>query len=63
MAGTKETCQVDLNEDQVAFLRDATQTYAIADQDKALRIILDYVLSNPGLHQDIFTEVRCLRCE
>ncbi len=54
---------MDLNEDQVAFLRDATQTYAIADQDKALRIILDYVLSNPGLHQDIFTEVRCLRCE
>ena len=63
MAGEKETYQVALNPEQMDFIRSATEQYAIADDDKALRIILDYVLSNPGLHQDIFTEVRCLRCE
>jgi hypothetical protein len=63
MAGEKETYEVALNPEQMEFIRSARAQYDIADDDKALRIILDYVLSNPGLHQDIFTEVRCLRCE
>ncbi len=63
MAGEKETYQVALNTDQMAFVQSARVQYDIAEDDKVLRIILDYVLSNPGLHQDIFTEVRCLRCE
>jgi hypothetical protein len=63
MAGEKETYTVALNPEQMEFVRSAREQYGIADEDKALRIILDYVLSNPGLHQDIFTEVRCLRCE
>jgi hypothetical protein len=63
MAGEKETYQIALNPEQMEFIRSAREQYDIADDDKALRIILDYVLSNPGLHQDIFTEIRCLRCE
>ena len=63
MAGEKETYQIALNPDQMEFIQSARVQYDIAEDDKVLRIILDYVLSNPGLHQDIFTEVRCLRCE
>ncbi|MSQ06780.1 MAG: hypothetical protein EXR54_01080 [Dehalococcoidia bacterium] len=63
MAGEKETYRVTLNTDHMAFIQSSQVQYDIADDDKTLRIILDYVLSNPGLHQDIFTEVRCLRCE
>ena len=35
----------------------------IASQDKVVRIIMDYIESNPGIHDTVFTEFRCLRCE
>jgi hypothetical protein len=63
MAGQKETYQIALNSEQMEFIWPTREQYDIADDDKAMRTILDYVLSNPWLHQDIFTEVRCLRCE
>ena len=63
MAGVKETYGIDLDPDQMAFIRSAQERYEIASQDKVVRIIMDYILTNPGIHDTVFTEFRCLRCE
>ena len=49
--------------DQMVFIRSAKERYEIASQDKVVRIIMDYILTNPGIHDSVFTEFRCLRCE
>ena len=41
----------------------AKDKYEIASQDKVVRIIMDYIQTNPGIHDSVFTETRCLRCE
>ena len=63
MAGVKQTFQIDLNPDQMAFVRSAKEKYGIADEGKVVRIILDYILTNPSAHDTVFNDVRCLRCE
>ncbi len=63
MAGTKESYQIDLNPDHIAFVRSAKEKYGIADEGKVMRIIMDYVLTSPAIHDGVFKEVRCLRCE
>ena len=63
MAGVKETFEIELNPDQMAFVRSATEKYEISSPDKAVRIIMDYIQTNPGIHETVFTESRCLRCE
>lgn len=63
MAGVKETFEIDLDPDQMAFIRSAKEKYDIASQDKVVRIIMDYIQTNPGIHDTVFTEFRCLRCE
>ena len=63
MAGIKESYQVDLNADHIAFVKSAKEKYDIADEGKVMRIIMDYVLTSPDIHDNVFKEVRCLRCE
>ena len=63
MAGVKETFEIELDPDQMAFIRSARERYEIASQDKVVRIIMDYILTNPGIHDSVFKEFRCLRCE
>ncbi len=63
MAGVKETFEIDLNPEQMAFIQSAKEQYGIASQDKVVRIIMDYIQTNPGIHESVFTETRCLRCE
>ena len=63
MAGVKETFEIDLDPDQMAFILSAKEKYEIASQDKVVRIIMDYIQTNPGIHDTVFTEFRCLRCE
>ena len=63
MAGVKETFEIDLNPDHMAFIKSVKEKYEIADEDKVLRIIMDYIQTNPGIHESVFTEFRCLRCE
>ena len=63
MAGVKETFEIDLNPDHMAFIKSVKEKYDIADEDKVLRIIMDYIQTNPGIHESVFTEFRCLRCE
>lgn len=63
MAGTKETHEIELNRDQLGFLKTAQEKYRIPDQSKAMRIMLDYVITNPDIQDSVFSEIRCLRCE
>jgi hypothetical protein len=63
VAGVKETFEINLNPDHMAFLRSAREKYGLADEGKALRIIMDYLITTPGAHDEVFSEVRCLRCE
>ena len=63
MAGVKETFEIELNPEQMAFIQAAKEQYGIASQDKVVRIIMDYIQTNPGIHESVFTETRCLRCE
>ena len=63
MAGVKETFEIELNPEQMAFIRSAKEQFGIASQDKVVRIIMDYIQTNPGIHDSVFTETRCLRCE
>ena len=63
MAGTKETYQIDLNPDQMAFVRSVKDKFSLADEAKTIRIVLDYLMTNPNVHDTVFTQPRCLRCE
>ena len=63
MAGTKETYAIDLNPDIMEFIRSTKDKYTIVDESKAIRIALDYLRINPNLHDTVFGETRCLRCE
>jgi len=63
MAGPKETYEVELNPDQMSFVRSLKDQFSIANESKTLRIMLDYLISNPDVHDAVFTQRRCLRCE
>ena len=63
MAGAKEAYQIDLNQDQIAFIRSAQGQHNIPDESKVVRIMVDYLLSNPAIHATVFDETRCLGCE
>ena len=63
MAGPKETYTLQLNPDQMAYLRQAKEKYNLPTDDKALRVVLDYLITTPNIQDTIFTKPRCLRCE
>jgi hypothetical protein len=59
----KQTYQITLEADQMVFLRETKKQYEMPDEDKVMRIIMDYVMTSPELHATIFTRTRCLRCD
>ena len=63
MAGPKETYEIELNPDQMAFVRSAKDQFSLADESKTIRIVLDYLITNPDVHASVFNQRRCLRCE
>ena len=63
MAGEKQVYEIRLNDDQMAFIRSAKDKYNIRDESKAIRVVVDYLITNPGVHDEVFTQSRCLRCE
>ncbi len=62
MAGAKDAYQIDLSAEQIAFLRSAQEQYNIPDESKVVRIMVDYLLSNPDIQSTVFEESRCLWC-
>lgn len=63
MAGEKEVYEIRLNADQMAFIRSAKDKYNIRDDSKAFRVVVDYLITNPEVHDEVFSQSRCLRCE
>jgi hypothetical protein len=63
MGGVKESFALELNPDHMQFVRSVQEKYDIGEEDKVLRIIMDYIVTTPGVHDEVFTEVRCLRCD
>ena len=63
MAGNKQTIEIELNNDHVTFMRSMKDDYKIPDESKVMRIILDYLLTNKEVHDTVFGQTRCLRCE
>jgi len=61
MGGLKTEHTFELNDDHLTWLRAMTEEYALSDEGKAVRIILDYVMEGSD-SEDIFTEVRCNHC-
>ena len=63
MAGPKETYEVQLNPDQMAFIRSMKEKYEIADNSKTLRVVIDYLMVTQDVHDSVFGQSRCLRCD
>lgn len=63
MAGGKQTIEIELNDDQVTFMRLMKDDYKIPSESKVMRIIMDYLQSNRDVHDTVFGQTRCLRCE
>ena len=47
MAGEKQTIEIELNNDHVTVMR----------------IIMDYLQENKDVHDTVFKQTRCLRCD
>ena len=63
MAGPKQTYEVELNTDQMAFMRSMKEKFDIADESKTFRVVIDYLMTTQNVHGDVFGKNRCLRCE
>ena len=63
MASPKQTFQVELGTDQMAFIRSMKKKYAIVDEGKTLRAVIDYLIVTKGVHDDVFGKRRCFRCD
>lgn len=61
MGGFKEVYSFELNEDAAAWLEEMATQYNLADTDKALRIVLDYVMHEAD-KDEVFEEIRCNHC-
>ena len=63
MAGEKQTIEIELNNDHVTFMRIMKDDYNIPTESKVIRIIMDYLRENTDIHDTVFKQTRCLRCE
>lgn len=61
MAGEKTTRNFLLNDEHIDFLEEMVKQHDLPDVDKALRVLLDYAMEE-GDREEIFEQVRCLRC-
>ena len=63
MAGEKQTIEIELNNDHVAFMQIMKDEYNIRTESKVMRIIMDFLQENTDVHDTVFNQIRCLRCE
>lgn len=61
MGGSKTAYSLQLTRDQMNWLTQMQETYGLFDPDKALRVILDYIIEEVD-PATVFEEVRCNRC-
>ncbi len=63
MANAKQTFEVQLTTDQMAFMRSMKEKYEIADESKTFRVVIDYLMVTRNVHDDVFGKSRCFRCD
>ena len=63
MASVKQSFEVELETDQIAFIRSMKTQYEIVDEGKTLRALIDYLIVNKGVHDEVFGKRRCFRCD
>ena len=63
MANPKQTFEVELGTDQMAFIRSMKDKYQIVDEGKTLRAVIDYLIVTKNVHDDVFGKRRCFRCD
>ncbi len=63
MAGPKVAYSIDLDTDQIAFIRSVVAQYDIPDESKAVRIMVDYLMTHRDGNDTVFGETRCPWCE
>ena len=61
MGGIKVEHAYELNDDHPTWLKEMADKYDLEDENKALRIILDYVMHEAD-HDEVFEEIRCNHC-
>lgn len=61
MGGDKTEYTSHLNDNHIEWLRQAARDFALDDEHKALRILIDYAMTE-GDNQQVFTPMRCLHC-
>ena len=56
--------QIEVEADQAAYLEEMAQKYGLADQSKALRVLLDYAIQDADDDTifDMSTNMRCRHC-
>jgi hypothetical protein len=55
-------CEVDLEPQQLAYIRQMMTRHQIPDVAKALRVLVNYAQANPEREDQIFKKVRCRHC-
>ena len=63
MASPKQTYDVELTTDQMAFMRSMKEKYQIVDDSKTFRVVIDYLITNQDVYDEVFGKTRCLKCE
>ena len=63
MAGAKQTYNIGLDTDQIAFIKSVIEKYDIPDESKVVRIMADYLMTQRDVLDTVFGETRCLWCE
>jgi hypothetical protein len=53
--------QVEIESDQLEWLKDMAESHELPDLSKALRVVLDHAMMD-GDEDDIFGSIRCRRC-
>jgi len=63
MSGEKKAIEIELNPDQLEFITILKDGYNIESESKVMRIIMDYLYQNKNIHDNVFKQWRCLRCD
>jgi hypothetical protein len=53
--------QVEIESDQLEWLKDMADSHELPDLSKALRVVLDHAMMDAD-EDDIFGSIRCRRC-
>ena len=58
----KEQYTIELNDRQYEYLQRMVKKYDLPDEGKAVRILVDFAMHEPGEEDRLFTDIRCSGC-